>query len=71
MVPLPSDPELTDCQLNDEIELLADVMTAVSGTTSLSDAEIDSALGVAGSRGGSAHPGALEPAQSRGEQRPG
>lgn len=44
---MPGDPEITDQDLGSEIELLADVITAASGAEqTLSQEQIDSALGV-------------------------
>lgn len=44
---MPEDPEITDQALGSEIELLSDVITAASDSEqSLSDAELDTVLGV-------------------------
>lgn len=47
MVTMPLDPELTDSDLGSEIELLADVIDVASDAPgALSEAQLDSVLGV-------------------------
>ena len=47
MVTMPDDPEITDEALGSEIELLGEVITAAAGAESLlTDAQIDTVLGV-------------------------
>lgn len=57
MVTMPLDPELTDSDLGSEIELLADVIDVASEASgTLSQAQVDSVLGVRPVSAGEARP---------------